>query len=60
MPMLSQVGENTRFLALLLEPLQRAFKVLVVVNDDFRQTYRPRVNRGARYSGAVNSVSLIN
>jgi hypothetical protein len=41
MPMLAQIGENARFLALLLEALERALKVLVVMNYDFRQNLLP-------------------
>jgi hypothetical protein len=37
MPMLSEIGENPGFLALLLEPLESALEVLIVVDDDFRQ-----------------------
>jgi len=35
MPMLAQIRENSRLLDLLLESLERAFKVLVFLNDDF-------------------------
>jgi hypothetical protein len=41
MPMLAQIGENARFLALLFEALQRALKVLVVMYNDFRQNLLP-------------------
>jgi len=36
-PVLAEIGENARFLALLLEAPQRALEVLIVVNDDFGQ-----------------------
>jgi len=41
MPMLAQIGENARFLALLFEALERALKVLVIMNYDFRQNLLP-------------------
>ena len=41
MPMLAQIGENARFFALLLEALERALKVLVVMDYDFRQNLLP-------------------
>ena len=41
MPMLSEIGENARFFALLLEALERTLKVLVVMNYDFRQNLLP-------------------
>jgi hypothetical protein len=41
MPMLSQIGENARFFALLFEALERALKVLVVMDYDFRQNLLP-------------------
>ncbi len=41
MTMLSEIGENTRFFAFLLETLERALKVLVVMNYDFRQNLLP-------------------
>ncbi|MGK2963356.1 MAG: hypothetical protein ACSLFK_14630 [Gemmatimonadaceae bacterium] len=41
MTMLAKIGEDARFLALLLEALQRAFKVLVVMDYDFRQNLLP-------------------
>ena len=41
MTMLAKIGENARFLALLLEALQRALKVLVVMDYDFRQILLP-------------------
>ena len=37
----AQVRQDPRLLALLLEALQRAFEVLVFVDDDFRQTGFP-------------------
>ena len=37
MAMLAQVGEDARFLALLLEALEGALDVFIVMNDDFRQ-----------------------
>src|SRR5690606_15587616 len=39
--MLAKVREDPRLLALLLEALQRALEVLIVVDDDFRQTGLP-------------------
>ena len=39
--MLAEIGENARFFALLLEALERALKVLVVMNYDFRQNLLP-------------------
>jgi hypothetical protein len=41
MPMLAQIGENARFFALLLEALERALKILVVMDYDFRQNLLP-------------------
>jgi len=41
MPMLAEIREYTRFLALFLEALERALKVLVVMNYDFRQNLLP-------------------
>jgi hypothetical protein len=41
MTMLAEIGENARFFALLLEALERALKVLVVMNYDFRQNLLP-------------------
>jgi len=41
MPMLAEIREDTRFLALLLEALERALKVLVVMDYDFRQNLLP-------------------
>lgn len=35
MPMLAQIREDARFFTLFLEALQRAFKVFVVLDDDF-------------------------
>src|SRR2546425_13370401 len=39
--MLPQVGQNPRFLALLLEAPQRPFETFVIVNDDFRHSASP-------------------
>ena len=39
--MLAEIGEDARFLALLLEALERALKVLVVMDYDFRQNLLP-------------------
>jgi hypothetical protein len=33
--MLAQIGKDARLLALLLEALERALEVFVIVNDDF-------------------------
>ncbi|MEO8194687.1 MAG: hypothetical protein ABI681_12620 [Gemmatimonadales bacterium] len=41
MTMLAEIGKNARLLALLLEALQRTLKVLVVMDDDFRQYLLP-------------------
>jgi hypothetical protein len=41
MTVLSEIGEDTRFLALLLEALERPLKVLVVMDYDFRQILLP-------------------
>jgi hypothetical protein len=41
MTVFAEIGEDTRFLALLLEALERALKVLVVMDDDFRQILLP-------------------
>ena len=41
MTMLAEIGENARFFALLLEALERALKVLVVMNYDFRLKLLP-------------------
>jgi len=35
MTVFAEVGQNSCFLALFLEPLQRALKVLVIVDYDF-------------------------
>jgi hypothetical protein len=42
MTMLAQVGQDAGLFALLLEALERALEILVLVDDDFRQT-EPRV-----------------
>jgi hypothetical protein len=41
MTMLAEIGEDTRLFALLLEALERALKVLVVMDYDFRQNLLP-------------------
>ena len=41
MTMLAEIGEDARFFALLFEALERALKVLVVMNDHFRQILLP-------------------
>jgi len=41
MTMLAEIGEDARFFALLLEALERALKVLVVMDYDFRQILLP-------------------
>jgi hypothetical protein len=41
MTMLAEIGEDTRFFALLFEALERALKVLVVMDYDFRQILLP-------------------
>ncbi len=45
MPMLAQVAEDTRLLALLLETLEGALEILVLVNDYFGQTGSLRVTK---------------
>jgi hypothetical protein len=62
-PVLAEVGKDARFLDLFLEALERAFKVLFVVDNDFGQRYSPRAPRWAverigilgRLWGVVNS-----
>jgi hypothetical protein len=39
--MLAEIGEDARFFALLFEALERALKVLVVMDDHFRQILLP-------------------
>lgn len=41
MSVLAQIGKDTGFLDLFFEALERALKVLFVVDDDFRQTRFP-------------------
>jgi len=41
MTVLAEIGEYTRLLAFLFETLQRALKVLVVMDYDFRQNLLP-------------------
>jgi hypothetical protein len=41
MTMFAKIGKDARFLALLLEALQRALKILVVMDYDFRQNLLP-------------------
>jgi hypothetical protein len=41
MTMLAKIGEDARFLTLLLEALESALKVLVVMDYDFRQILLP-------------------
>ena len=41
MTMLSEIGEDARLLALLLEALESALKILVVMDYDFRQILLP-------------------
>jgi hypothetical protein len=41
MAMLAEIGEDARFFALLFEALERALKVLVVMDYDFRQILLP-------------------
>ncbi len=41
MTVLAEIGKNARLLALLFEALQRALKVLVVMDYDFRQNLLP-------------------
>ena len=48
MTMLAEIGEDARFFALLLEALERALKVLVVMDYDFRQILLPPLVAFAR------------
>jgi len=41
MTVFAEIGEDARFLALLFEALERALKVLVVMDYDFRQILLP-------------------
>jgi hypothetical protein len=41
MTVFAEIGENARFLALLFEALERALKVLVVMDYHFRQILLP-------------------
>jgi len=41
MTMLAEIGEDARLFALLLEAFERALKVLVVMDYDFRQILLP-------------------
>jgi len=41
MTVLAEIGEDARFFALLFEALERALKVLVVMDYDFRQILLP-------------------
>ena len=41
MTVLAKIGKDARFLALLLEALKRALKILVVMDYDFRQNLLP-------------------
>jgi hypothetical protein len=41
MTMLAKVGQDTSFLALLLEALESTLEVLIVMDDDFRQAECP-------------------
>jgi hypothetical protein len=41
MTMFAKIGKDARFLALLFEALQRALKILVVMDYDFRQILLP-------------------
>jgi hypothetical protein len=41
MTMLAEIGEDARFFTLLFEALERALKVLVVMDYDFRQILLP-------------------
>jgi hypothetical protein len=48
MTMLAEIGEDARFFALLFEALERALKVLVVMDYDFRQILLPPLVAFAR------------
>jgi len=41
MTVFAEIGEDARFFALLLEALERALKVLIVMDYDFRQILLP-------------------
>ena len=41
MTVLAEIGEDARFLTLLLEAFERALEVLVIVDYDFRQNLLP-------------------
>jgi hypothetical protein len=49
--MLSEIGENTRLLTLLLEALEGPLEILVFVDYDFRQTLTPPFLAFARRLG---------
>jgi hypothetical protein len=40
-PMFAKIGENACLLTLFLEAFQRTLEVLIVMDDDFRQTQPP-------------------
>jgi hypothetical protein len=67
MTVFSEIGEDTRFLALLLEALERPLKVLVIMDYDFRQILLPPLVafvagyrtsfKGTAFQGMVKLVS---
>jgi hypothetical protein len=48
MSVLAKVGENASLLAILLEALEGALEVLIVVDDDFRHGSMPLLARRIR------------
>ena len=48
MTVFAEIGEDARFFALLLEALERALKVLIVMDYDFRQILLPPLVAFAR------------
>ena len=59
MTMLAEIGENARFFALLFEALERALKVLVVMNNDFRQNLLPPFVAFVAPAIGVQSLNLV-
>ena len=58
MTVLAKIGKDARFLALLLEALKRALKVLVVMDDDFRQNLLPPFVAFAAPAWIVSQLNL--
>ena len=55
MTVLAQVGENASLLSLLLEALECPLEILVLVDDDFRQT-EPLLSRERGEESTVHGV----